>query len=90
MGAQYKLQLITDIRTMVMACLGDVRGSNEKQTKHFMFKYSATITYPPNKIIFLGTELVGAEFVAAKLVGSRVGKGPNLLGLLRAEMSRNR
>ena len=47
-------------------------------------------TYPPNKIIFLGTELVGAEFVAAKLVRSRVGKGPSSLGLLRAKMSQNR
>ena len=37
-------------------------------------------TYPPNKTIFLGTELFGAEFVGAELVGGRVGKGPSLLG----------
>ena len=42
-GPKYNLQLITDIWTMVMACFGDVRGLNEKQTKHFVFKYSATI-----------------------------------------------
>ena len=44
-GTQYNLQLISDIWTMpmVMACFGDVKGSNEKQTKHFVFKCSATI-----------------------------------------------
>ena len=47
-----------------MACFGDVRGSNEKQTKHFVFKYSAT--FPPNKTIFLGTELVGGKFVRGR------------------------
>ena len=44
-------------------------------------------TYPPNKTIFLGTELVGAEFLGAELVRGRVGKGPSLLG---AEFVRGR
>ena len=44
-------------------------------------------TYPPYKTIFLGTELVGAEFLGAELVRGRVGKRPSLLG---AEFVRGR
>ena len=48
----------------------------KKQTKHFVFKYSATIHQM--KYYFLGAELVGAE-----IVRGQVGKGPSLL---RAEV----
>ena len=36
--ANHILQYVNGNAAMVMACFGEVRGSNEKQTKHLMFK----------------------------------------------------
>ena len=49
-----------------MACLGDVRGLNEKQ--FFLCLNTVQLsTYTQNKTIFFGTKLVGAEFAWAEM-----------------------
>ena len=63
--------------TRVSACFGDVRESNENKQNILCLNTVQLSTYPPNKTIFLGTQLVG--FVGAELVRSRVGKGPRIV-----------
>ena len=57
---------------MFKAYFGNVRGSKKNKQNILGLKTVQLSTYPLNKTIYLGTELIGGQFVGAELVRGRV------------------